>query len=202
MILFWLYMIGGCLRVLLYLISQYHRENIKGIAFMETFPFSFPWSHFPSAGFRIGFRMIRTPILGKFMVMIMNIFVNQIIKTAVARGLSKEIHKKYKEPFPTIQSRYPVWVMPNELPIDGRKTEAYEEIKKIEKSLSEYNFPMLLFTATPGGLIHGDKIDWFKKTIKDLTVKDIGAGIHYLQEDNPNGIASGIIEWSKRKQLV
>jgi hypothetical protein len=28
-----------------------------------------------------------------------------------------------------------------------------------------------------------------------ICVKDIGPGIHYLQEDNPEGIGNSILEW-------
>jgi haloalkane dehalogenase len=101
-----------------------------------------------------------------------------------------------------VKSRFPVYVWPNELPIDDRQGETYREIKRVEAALSEFQFPMLLFSATPGGLIPPERVEWFKGTVKDLTVKDIGPGIHFLQEDNPAGIATGIVEWAKEKRLV
>jgi haloalkane dehalogenase len=174
---------------------------VKGIAFMETFPFSISWSEFP-LGFGLGFRLFRTPIIGQFMIMRLNMFVNQVLPAAVHRKLPKEIHARYKEPFPTVKSRFPIYVWPNELPIDDRQSETYREITRVEAALPEFTFPMLLFSSTPGGLIPPKRVEWFKKRIKDLTVKDIGPGIHYLQEDNPAGIASGIVEWAREKQLA
>lgn len=178
-----------------------HPENVKGIAFMETFPFSVSWSEFP-AGFGLGFRLFRTPIIGQFLIMRMNVFVNQVLPAAIHGKLSKEIHARYKEPFPTVKSRFPVYVWPNELPIDDRQGETYREIKRVEAALPDFGFPMLLFSATPGGLVPAERVEWFKQTIKDLTVKDIGLGIHFLQEDNPAGIASGIVEWAREKKLA
>ena len=178
-----------------------HPENVKGIAFMETFPFSFSWSDFP-LGFGLAFRLFRAPIIGKLMIMRMNMFVNRILPAATQRRLTKEVLERYKEPFPTVKSRRPVYVWPNELPIDDRQGQTYKEIKRVEAALPAFSFPMLLFASTPGGLIPPERVEWFRQKIRDLTVKDIGPGIHYLQEDNPAGIATGIIEWAKEKKLV
>ncbi len=181
--------------------AMHHPENIRGIAFMETFPFTFSWDYFPGK-FRIGFKLFRTPLIGKFMIMVLNMFVNKIIPASVYRSVSKEILRNYKKPFPTVKSRYPVYVWPNELPIEGRENDTYREINKLEGSLSDFTCPMLLFTSTPGGVIRQEKVEWLKKTIKDLTIKDIGRGIHFVQEDNPVGIANGILEWAKDKKLI
>ena len=178
-----------------------HRNNVRGIAFMESFPFTLTWNYFPK-DFRMVFRLFRTPVIGRFMIMIMNMFVNRLIPGSVFRGISKEIHMCYREPFPTIKSRYPVFVWPNELPIEGRENETFREIKRLEESLSEFAFPMLLLTCTPGGVIRREKIEWLKKTIRDLTITDIGHGIHFIQEDNPAGIGNGIVEWAKDKNLI
>ncbi len=104
--------------------------------------------------------------------------------------------------FPTIRSRYPVYVWPNELPIVGSENETFRAIKKIEAFLSECSFPILLFTARPGGIIRQERITWFSNTVTDLTIKDIGNGIHFVQEDNPSAIAEGIVEWARDKGIV
>jgi len=178
-----------------------HPENVKGIAFMETFPFSVSWGDFP-LGFGLVFRLFRTPVVGKLMIMRMNMFVDRVLPAATRRKLPKEVHARYREPFPTVQSRYPVYVWPNELPISDRQGETYREIKRVESALPEFSFPMLLFSSTPGGLIPPKRVEWLRQKIRDLTVKDIGPGIHYLQEDNPAGIATGIIEWAREKHLT
>jgi hypothetical protein len=131
----------------------------------------------------------------------LNVFVNKIIPASVYRGISKEIHQNYKKPFPKIKSRYPIFVWPNELPIEGKINDTFREIKMIEEYLSRFTFPLLLLTCKPGGVIRKEKVEWFKKVIKDLTVKDVGNGIHFVQEDNPTGIANALIEWAKEKKL-
>lgn len=171
-----------------------HRKNVQGIVFMETFPFTLSWNYFPGK-FRIGFKLFRTPIIGQLLIMGLNVFVNNLLPSAVYRGLPKEIHQNYQKPFPTVKSRYPVYVWPNELPIEGEENETFAAIKKIEDSLSDIEFPMLLTICNPGGVLRKEKVDWLKTKIKKLTIKNIGQGIHFIQEDNPEGIASAIVEW-------
>lgn len=178
-----------------------HQENVKGIAFMETFPFTIKWDYFPP-NFRRGIRMFRTPLIGQFLIMVLNVFVEKILPASVHRRLPKEVHDNYRKMFPTVKSRYPVYVWPNELPIEGRENETFLAIKRVEEALPRFGFPMLLLTATPGAIIKPDKVKWFKKTIQNLTVKNIGNGIHYLQEDNPKGIANGIITWAIARRLA
>jgi len=178
-----------------------HRDNVRGIAFMETFPFVSRWEDFPP-GFRLGFRMFRTPVVGRFLIMVLNVFVNRILPAAVHGALPREVLENYRKPFPTIRSRYPIYVWPNELPIEGRENEAFREIKKIEESLPSFEFPMLLVRATPGAVIPEAKAEFLKKRISDLTVSNIGNGLHYLQEDNPEGIARAILEWASARGLL
>jgi hypothetical protein len=38
-------------------------------------------------------------------------------------------------------------------------------------------------------------VDWCESHLKGLTVKNIGIGIHYVQEDNPQAIGNALHEW-------
>jgi hypothetical protein len=167
---------------------------------METFPFTFRWDDFP-AKFRLGFKLFRTPVLGKLIVMVLNVFVNNIIPASIYRKVFPEVLDNYKKMFPSIRPRYPVYVWPNELPLEGSENETLGIIKELQSYLPELAFPMLLVISEPGGIIRKEKVDWLKNTLMDLTVVNIGHGIHFIQEDNPVGIAKGIIEWSRRKKI-
>lgn len=35
-----------------------------------------------------------------------------------------------------------------------------------------------------------------------MTIKDVGQGIHFVQEDNPEGIAEAILNWANEFSLV
>jgi haloalkane dehalogenase len=107
--------------------------------------------------------------------------------------------KHYREPFPTIESRKPIRRFPEMLPLDpNMEGEVYTIIQKLEAALSESRFPMLLIKGSPGAVIPESPLNGSKERIPRLVVRDTGPGIHYIQEDNPEGIGNCILEWSAK----
>jgi haloalkane dehalogenase len=97
--------------------------------------------------------------------------------------------RQYREHFPTIESRKPIRRFPEMLPLDPNvEGETYTVIQKLETALSDFKFPMLLLKGNPGAVIPESRVKWLQEKIPHLLIKDIGPGIHYLQEDNPEGI--------------
>ncbi|MGA9845154.1 MAG: hypothetical protein WBP64_09545 [Nitrososphaeraceae archaeon] len=68
----------------------------------------------------------------------------------------------------------------------------------METALSEFKFPTLLIKGSPGAVIPESRAKCLQEKIQHLVVRDIGPGIHYLQEDNPEGIGNCILEWSAK----
>ncbi len=64
--------------------------------------------------------------------------------------------------------------------------------------LQESTYPKLLLFAEPGGLITAPMVEWSKSHLQNLTTVSIGPGLHYVQEDNPDGIGRAIAEWIDR----
>ena len=56
----------------------------------------------------------------------------------------------------------------------------------------------LLFAADPGALMTAPAVEGAKQYLKNLSVVDIGPGIHFVQEDNPHLIGSEIAEWYRK----
>lgn len=173
-----------------------NESNMKGIAFMEALLKPMNWDDFPS-DFKMGFKLMRTPGVGWFMIGAMNVFVTQILPKAVVRKLSAEEMNYYNAPYKTVKSRKPVRQWPSEIPIDGKPEDVYEVIKNYNQKLQESELPKLLFYATPGGLINDKTVNWCTQNLKNLKVVDIGDGIHYLQEDNPHVIGEELAKWYK-----
>ncbi len=171
-----------------------HENNIKGIAFMEAILRPMIWADFPK-DFKMGFKLFRTAGIGWLMISVMNVFVTKILPQATVRKLSPEEMDYYAGPYKTIQSRKPVRQWPCEIPIEGQPTDMYEVISNYNKKLQESKVPKLLFFATPGGIIDSKTVDWCKQKLKNLKAVDIGAGIHYLQEDNPHLIGEELAKW-------
>jgi len=173
-----------------------HENNIKGIAFMEAIITTLSWDDFPW-DFRIGFKLFRTSIIGWFMIVVMNMFVEQILPKAIVRKLTKTEKDHYREPFKRFKDRKPVWRWPNELPIEGKPVDVVNAIEQYSQKLAESDTQKLLFYAQPGGLISSKKVEWCQRNFKNIKTIDIGPGIHYLQEDNPQLIGSELAQWYK-----
>jgi haloalkane dehalogenase len=171
-----------------------NESNIKGLAFMEALLKPSRWNDFPK-DFKMGFKLMRTPIIGWFMISVMNVFVKQVLPDATVRDLSPEEKSNYLEPFKTIASRKPIRQWPCEIPIDGKPTDMHSLISNYCQKLQNSNLPKLLFYATPGGIVTPKVVEWSKEKLKNLKTVDIGSGIHYIQEDNPHKIGEELSKW-------
>ncbi|MBT6441927.1 MAG: haloalkane dehalogenase [Alphaproteobacteria bacterium] len=174
--------------------ARRHAENVRGIAFMEAIMRPVGWTDFPP-GYRTGFKIMRTPVLGWMMISVMNAFIEKILPSAINRTLTKEEHDYYRSAFPTIRSRRPVRQWPREIPIEGRPADVHQAVSAYNKWLTETDLPMLLCHATPGGLTTAPMVNWCRENLTNLTTADIGRGTHYVQEDNPHGIGEALETW-------
>ena len=174
-----------------------NEANVKGIAFMEAILMPTPsWEDFPEGG-RQMFQALRTPGLGWDLVVNQNMFVEQAIPGSIVRPLTEAEMNHYREPFKDPASRKPVWRWPNEIPIAGEPADVVEAVESYNRWLKTTDLPELLLYATPGAVITRQAVEWCKEHLKNLTTADIGQGIHYIQEDNPQGIGSELARWYK-----
>lgn len=171
-----------------------HESNIKGIAFMEALLKPVMWKDFP-ADFKRGFKMMRTPGIGWVMISVMNVFVTQILPQTIVRKLTAEEQAYYAAPYQTVQSRKPVRQWPCEIPIEGKPADVHQLISKYNQQLQNSALPKLLFFATPGALINAETVEWCRQHLKNLTVVDIGKGMHFVQEDQPHLIGEELGKW-------
>ncbi len=171
-----------------------NENNIKGIAFMEALLVAMKWDDFPSSE-KIGFKLFRTAGIGWFMISVMNMFLTQLLPKMIVRKLSVEEKEYYRRPFKTIQSRRPIRQWPCEIPIDGQPSDVYEMMKNYNQKLQKSNLPKILFFANPGAIIDSNAVDWCKQNLKNLSMVDIGEGLHYVQEDNPHLIGEQLAKW-------
>lgn len=173
-----------------------HPHNIRGLAFMEALMRPFEWDDFPP-DFKMGFKLMRTPLVGWLMVSVMNVFVKQILPSATVRKLTPAEMAHYAAPFKTIASRKPVRQWPCEIPIAGKPTDVHQAISDYNQKLQASEIPKLLFYANPGGTVNQKTLAWCQESLKNLKSVNIGQGIHYLQEDQPHLIGAELATWFK-----
>jgi haloalkane dehalogenase len=99
--------------------ARRHERNVKGIAFMEAILRPYTWNDWPEQA-RGLFQAFRTPETGWDLIANRNVFVEDVLPGSVVRKLTDEEMDRYRAPFPTPESRKPVWRWPNEIPVDGQ----------------------------------------------------------------------------------
>jgi haloalkane dehalogenase len=178
-------------------------NRVKALAFMETvIPNTPPTTFSPDQnieelqGFAKILALLSTPNIGEKMIFEDNMFIEQLLPTALMRKLSTSEMNAYREPFAGGKNRLPMLQFPREVGIFGN---ASEYVKQSRNNFAEYlmstEVPALLLTFSPGALINQEKIDWVKNSMKNASVKHIGKGIHFVQEDHPKEIGSAIADW-------
>ena len=171
-----------------------HESNVKGLAFMESFVNPLTWDRFPPPKQEM-FRKFRTPEVGWDLIVNQNFFVEKVLPGSVVRGLTEEEHNHYREPFLEVESRKPVWRWPNELPIEGEPADVHEAVEAYSLKLQQSPLPKLLFHADPGVLLDAPMVLWCQENLPNLTVVNVGPGIHYIQEDHPHLIGVELAGW-------
>ena len=169
-----------------------HRDQVKGIAFMESLVQPLTWEDWPDS-VRSLFQGFRSP-QGEKMILEQNIFVEQVLPGAILRDLSEEEMAVYRRPYRQPgEGRRPTLTWPRELPIEGEPADVVEIVKNYGGWLSTSDVPKLFINAEPGAILTGRQRDfcrsWPNQT--EVTVK----GVHFIQEDSPDEIGQAIADW-------
>jgi len=171
-----------------------NRDKVKAIAFMESIYRTWQWSELrPSMG-RV-FRMMRTPGLGWLMVALQNGFIKKLLPGAIMRPLETAELDYYSAPYRTLSSRKPLLKWPREVPLGGKPNDVCQAVEEYSNWLKTTTLPLFCLYATPGLLIDRRAVDWIKKHMPSVKFKDVGKGIHFIQEDEPDNIGKALAKW-------
>ncbi|MEM8553058.1 MAG: haloalkane dehalogenase [Pseudomonadota bacterium] len=179
--------------------ARLNESNTRGIAFMEAIvPPAMPAPNYEAMGPEVGelFRNLRTQGVGEEMMLQNNFFVETVMpQFGVLRDLSDEEMAAYRAPFPTPESRLPTLVWPRQIPIGGQPAETTAVVLENGKWLQETDLPKLYFAATPGSLNPQAVAEFFASSLPNIEVVNVGAGLHFIQEDQPHAIGEALRRW-------
>lgn len=181
--------------------ARRHPELVKAIAFMEgVLPPTFPQPSFEAMGKEMGglFRTLKDPVKGKEMVIDHNGFVEQLLPGFTNRTLGEAEMAVYRAPFIQPASRKPTLMWPLEIPIGGQPADTTAALQAIGEFMASTELPILLLYASPGAVVPPAAVPWYENKIKNLETVYIGAGIHFIQEDQPEAIGLALKEWLRR----
>lgn len=192
--------------------AMHREERIKALAFFADAMFTpiASWDQFTQQQKEL-FQAFRSPETGWDMVVNKNMFMDMVIPGGIVRKLSQEETDRYNEPFSDPASRTPLWRWPQELPIEGDPADVTEIVEKYGNKLKQSELPKLLLHAVMpqdlrpvpmSGVVNAlanakthPAVDWCASNLKNTTAVNVGVGIHYVQEDNPQKIGRALNEW-------
>jgi haloalkane dehalogenase len=171
-------------------------DFVRGLAFMEFIRPLDRWDEFHQTdAARETFKKLRQSAVGEQLVLGANAFVERILPGSIVRQLADDEMTAYRAPFPTPASRRPILALPRDLPIGGTPADVHAAMTAAHAALRTADYPKLLFAANPGALVSPAFAETFAATLKHCTIIPVGAGRHYLQEDQPDAIGRSLAGW-------
>jgi haloalkane dehalogenase len=172
-----------------------HPDRVRGLAFMEAIIQPIPsWDVFPEPA-RATFQGFRTPGVGEQLVLDENVFVERMLPGSVLRKLTDAEMEQYRAPFRDRASRKPVLAWPREIPIAGEPPDVVATVERYRDAMMRSTLPKLLITCEPGAIMRAPVVAWCKAFLPELTIVDVGPGVHFLQEDHPHEIGRALAQW-------
>jgi haloalkane dehalogenase len=169
---------------------------VRGLAFMEFIRPMRSWEDFHQlTAARDLFRAFRTPGAGEKLILEQNVFIERVLPGSIERELTEQELAVYRAPFPTPESRRPIWRLPNELPIAREPADVWDALSAAQEALATADYPKLLFFAEPGALVSPDYAASYAARLPRCRVVNLGRGRHYLQEDHGASIGRHVADF-------
>lgn len=171
--------------------------RVRGAAIMEghLHPIA-SWASMDPAARQL-FRNLRTEGVGERMVLHENMFVEVVLPSGILRELSADEMDTYRKPFTDPRSREPMLAWAREIPIEGEPADVTEIVARNCDVLRDPAVPTLLLHGNPGVVVDEAEVRWCRTHGRSMSVVDVGAGLHFLPEDQPGPIAEAIVAWSR-----
>ena len=174
-----------------------HPGRVRAIAFMEAVvepgvPASFATVDPATAE---AFMAWRDPVTGPQLLQEENQFLTAFLPDSTSCTLAADAVQAYLEPFPTPASRKPVAVWPTQIPIDGEPRDMLARVEAYNAWLRTSTLPKLGLSANPGFILPPAAYEFLATNWTNLTVVDIGEGLHFVQERQPEAITAALIDW-------
>jgi len=173
-----------------------HPDAVKGLAYMEAIVAPGIWSEMSERGRQI-FQALRSPA-GEQMVLEHNSFIEVNLPATILRKLSEEEMNEYRRPFAEPgEGRRPTLSWPRQLPFDGEPADVTEIVTTYAEWLSHSSIPKFFIHSDPGTMSPSALAvcrAWPAQS--EITVR----GLHYPQEDSPDEVGQGLVNWLRTLQ--
>lgn len=179
-----------------------HRDNVRGIALMESFLWPMTWEEDFDPKFRGPFKLMRSP-LGYIFTQVFNIMTKKLIPENCP--ISPDALNYYIDSCPTVASRKALGTFPKLLPVEGKPKASYDFFMELHTGVKSFKAPVMWIKATPGVVPSDDyppqrkRLDEVKALLPHLVIKQFGPGHHFLAEERPERVAELVSEWINKE---
>ncbi|WNS46278.1 haloalkane dehalogenase [Paenibacillus sp. MMS20-IR301] len=179
-----------------------HQDKIRGIALLEPQALRpcADWSEFSPPEAVELFQQLRDPGQGWPFMRDNNVFIEGMLHTVINRKISMEELEHYREPFLDPQTRKPLWVFPNQIPVFGQPSEVVQAVEERNLWFTAAAVPKLLLYADPGCNVREPQVNWCREHLPNLTAQSVGTGFHHLAEEQPQAVIACLSEWLQRME--
>ena len=174
--------------------ARTHPGRVQRVVFLEGHLQPYPtWQDFDEGGREL-FRQFRTDE-GRRMIEQDNFLLEKVLPGGMNHRLSDDERAAYAEPYPTPTSRHPVWVWTTQIPVGGDPAEPAAVLSDNYAWLQSTDTPRLLLYANPGSVLQAEQVAAARQDCPGLEAVDVGDGLHFLPEDQPDAIAEAVRGW-------
>ncbi len=180
--------------------TRRHQRKVAGVAFMEIMlPPMFPIESYDSAG-PLGqmFKAFQSDPSGPQMVQEQNMFIEMLFPANVLRDLTAEEMKRYREPFPTEESRRVLLAWPRSVPVGGEPEASYDMMVAYHQWLRTSRTPKLHLYVEPSLMNPPAMVAQLAASSRNYDTAFVGESLHYPSEDEPFAIGYAINDWLRQ----
>ena len=175
--------------------ARRNEKNIKAIAFYESHlqpvtdwnQLSLPVQQFAT--------LLNRPGASYRSVIKQNYLVEKILPRSVIRELTDEEMANYRAPFPTPESRKPLWQYVNDLPLGKGPVDVMSLIQSYSDWLQITKIPKLLLYAIPGFMTTMDNVRWANAHLPNIELASLDDALHLAQESVPEQFSAALLNW-------
>lgn len=189
------YVLHGWGSVVGFAIAMRNGANTKAIAFYEAHVLPPHDWHSLSLPIQQFAAMLKDQDMSYRAIISDNYFINKILPRSVLRELTKEEIAHYREPFPTAESRKPLWQYVQDLPLGDGPADVIQLMEEYCAALEKSSIPKLMLYSIPGFVTTMNTVIWCREHLKNLSLVDLGAALHFAQETNPIAFRNALAEW-------
>lgn len=175
--------------------ARRHENNVKAIAFYESHlqpitnwqQLSLPVQQFAT--------LLNRPGASYRAVVKQNYFIEKLLPRSVIRELSDEEMAHYRAPFPTPESRKPLWQYVNDLPLGKGPDDVVKLMKQYSDWLQKTKIPKLILYAIPGFMTTVEDVKWARDHFPNIDVVSLDDALHLAQESVPDQFSDALLKW-------